>query len=558
MKTFNIYIIFFSFLIAFGCNKKEIEEEKKEKDTITRPDAVAEHSPIESTFFATTYIEQKSSYDPASDGDLWPSAWANDDILYSANGDGKGFNLNSEWSDIVFNKISGNPENENISGERIASGNELGQIWNDPAFFNRKPTGLTAVDGTLYMAVQDLVREGPNIFNEVPSATIVKSDNKGKTWQWDRNKPMFTNHNFTTIFFLDYGKGGENNVFDGYVYAYGMDNNWRDSFSDVVPDPTKLYLARIPKGEMLDESKWEFYTGNLEGSDSWSAPGVMEERQPVLVDEERRYSSSNNFSVISQGSVVYNKPLDRYIYTSWTEFTFEFYEAPKPWGPWKLFLSKDFGPYPWTDTNFGGYATTIPSKFISNDGQKMWVSSSTFTGGVEYYNMSFRKLWVSLYDANQSPENNKNNQNLASSINLEEVSPITAGGVENADLTIINDNGLDQDICSKRAGNRVNDYWGYTFAKPYNFNEVIYHTGEISSNGGWFKNLRVQVRQDFEWIDVKNTQISPDYSYDLEVESDAEYKLRFDEIWGDGIRIIGIPGGSTSFTSIRELEVFYK
>jgi hypothetical protein len=109
----------------------------------------------------------------------------------------------------------------------------------------------------------------------------------------------------------------------------------------------------------------------------------------VLHDERREYPgtvTSDGCSVLSQGGVVYNAPLRRYLYTSWTEFTHEFYEAPNPWGPWKLFLHKDFGPYPWWGDGSaiglknGGYATTLPSKFISADGRRMWMQVIRYVG----------------------------------------------------------------------------------------------------------------------------------------------------------------------------------
>ncbi|HLU23281.1 MAG TPA: hypothetical protein VKZ77_12515 [Bacillaceae bacterium] len=57
-------------------------------------------------------------------------------------------------------------------------------------------------------------------------------------------------------------------------------------------------------------------------------------------------------------------------------------------------MSKDFGEYPWSENKYGGYATVIPSKFISDDGKEMWVNSQTFVGGYHNYRMSFRKLVV--------------------------------------------------------------------------------------------------------------------------------------------------------------------
>jgi Domain of unknown function (DUF4185) len=353
-----------------------------------------------SSYFSTVSIEEAPAFNTQSQGDLWASCWSEDDYLYAANGDGDGFTVESPnmintppnpgsylIKDIAISKISGSPED--LIGETVSSGDQIGQVWNNPDAYNRKPTGMACVDGDLYLAVQDLNKD----FNDVPAATIVKSKDKGKTWTWDKQSPMFDDHIFTTIMFLDYGKDNEH-AKDHYIYAYGLDNNWRDSFNNRVDDPTRLYLARVPKTSILDRSTWEFYSGDDVDKQIWSKD--ITKRVPVLQDERRMYQNSsanpNNLSVLSQGSIVYNKPLNRYIYTSWTEYTFEFYEAPFPWGPWKLFVSKDFGGYPWSDTKNGGYATTIPSKFISSDGKTMYLQSNTFMGGVNNYNFSLRKL----------------------------------------------------------------------------------------------------------------------------------------------------------------------
>src|SRR4051812_28723499 len=85
-------------------------------------------SPITSTFFTASSIEDGSGIKTASDGDLWPSCWANDDNLYAANGDGKGFDLSAWWaSDIAINRITGTLPN--LSGSVTAAGNKVGQVW---------------------------------------------------------------------------------------------------------------------------------------------------------------------------------------------------------------------------------------------------------------------------------------------------------------------------------------------------------------------------------------------------------------------------------------------
>lgn len=321
-----------------------------------------------------------------SDGDLWPSCWSDDDALYAANGDGAGFG--DEASDIVVDRITGTPEKNDLEGTALASGDAVGQVWSGDGF-TRKPTGMLCVDGTIYLAVQDLRTD----FNEAPAATIARSDDHGRTWTWDTSAPMFANHVFTTIWFADYGKDAAEAPDARYAYAYGLDGNWRDSFDDAVPDPTELFLARVPVDSVQDPATWEFY----DAAPGAAAPTWTKDiaaKKPVLVDDRVVHPSdpagasaspavgggqtvgAHDLSVISQGGVTYLPALRRYVYTSWTELTYEFYEAPQPWGPWTLFLSEDFGPYPWSDHRYGGYATTIPSKFLSDDDRTAWVQSN--------------------------------------------------------------------------------------------------------------------------------------------------------------------------------------
>ncbi len=315
-----------------------------------------------------------------SDGDLWPSCWSDDDALYAANGDGAGFG--DTFFDIAVNRLTGAPiEADGIDGEFLAGGDEVGQVWSGPGF-TRKPTGMLCVGGSLYLAVQDLRED----FNEAPAATIARSDDHGRTWQWDTSTPMFDDHVFTTIWFADYGRDAAGAPDADYAYAYGLDGNWRDSFDDSVADPTELFLARVPVASVQDADTWQFYAGDPgDANATWTDD--ISGKKPVLVDDRLRHRDqatgetgqtvgASNLTVISQGGVTHLPRLDRYIYTSWTELTFEFYEAPKPWGPWTLFLSEDFGPYPWTDERYGGYATTIPSKFLSDDNRSAWVQSN--------------------------------------------------------------------------------------------------------------------------------------------------------------------------------------
>lgn len=542
----------------------------------TRP-APAPHAPT-STFFSTVRVDWAARVFSESDGDLWPSTWADDGALYSANGDGAGFEPDGLFADIVMNRIDGEPE-IGLSGERLSAAAMIADVWSPTESYNRKPTGLIAVDGNgdgtdeLYIAVQDL-RRGANAFDDVPNASISMSTDYGRTWT-KSDAPMFTDHRFTTIMFLDFGQSNEHASVLGdngaaYVYAYGLDFNWRDSFSDQVEDPTDLYLARVPIDRIQDRSRWEFFAGLNGEIPLWH--GDIDARQPVLSDTRRVYpdfrgDGISNMTVISQGSIVYNAPLKRYIYTSWTEYTWEFYEAPTPWGPWRLFLHKDFGGYPWFGASSdpecsgpknGGYGTVVPSKWIADDGQRMWVQSDWWVGigcGEPTYKFALRAMDVVPYTPStpdNPPDPTRNLAREPGTVVIEKTSHFGhTERLNDGDLRLSEDSWDDE--------NKTLDWWGYTWPQEYMINEVTYTTGEGFENGGWFAgDLRVQLRKDFAWEDAANLTISPDYPFDASATPFVTYTFRFDTAPCDGVRIIGTPGGAGHFTSIAELSVAYR
>lgn len=509
-------------------------------------------SPPESGFFSTVAVDEAPAVTTSSNGDLWPSCWSNDGNLYAANGDGTGFGSVSD--DIVVNRIGGDPSPNTLSGAELAHGSQVGQIWADPAFYTRKPTGMLCVGGTLYIAVQDLNKN----FNDAPNATIAKSTDHGATWTWNRSAPMFSNGVATTIFFLDYGQDGASNPTPGYVYAYALDHNWRTSYSGSVPNPVDLYLARIPVSSIQDASSWQWSTG----PGTWSAPGAISQRVAVLHDDrviyQNLYSSNvHNLTVLSQGGVVYDAPLSRYIYTSWSEYTFEFYEAPNPWGPWTHFETKDFGGYPWSSGKMGGYATTIPSKFIDSTGRNVWLQSNVCScggAGLADYSFNLRRLTLTPFAPSTASNAESNTTNLAQAPGttpIERVAHFGNNGYYNDGVTA-NQSEDDWNDESKQAS-----WWGYTWPQQYTFDQVAFTSGSIFSDGGWFASgLHVQVRQNFQWNDVANESIYPSYPYDSTAGPNRTYTFTFPAVSGDGVRVIGAPGGTKTFTSIAELAVY--
>jgi hypothetical protein len=337
------------------------------------------------------------------------------------------------------------------------------------------------------------------------------------------------------------------------VYAYGLDDNW--AFTGRVTPPTKLYLARVPNDRIQDRSAWEFFSGTAEAP-AWS-PAIAQ-RVAVLDDDRRVYTAPLNpmvqpqqMTVLAQGGVVYDAPLHRYLYTSWTEYTFEFYEAPAPWGPWKRFLSKDYGVYPWFDDKNGGYATTVPSKFISADGLTMFVQANTWAGGIANYGFSLRKLTVAPWSASE-PQNDRSPQ------------PIT-GGAEDARAlhygraALLGDGVIgDQTDDSWTGEAKTLDWWGWVWPRTQRLNALEYTTGAAFQDGGWFDNLTVEIGHGSEWTPAAGVQITPPYPHDGSIPAHTTFTITFDDTTGDGVRLIGRPGGPSHFTTISELAAYYR
>ncbi|MGA2806680.1 MAG: DUF4185 domain-containing protein [Terracidiphilus sp.] len=508
-------------------------------------------TPPESTFFSTAAEEAYSTYQMTGDGDLWPSCWADDGNLYAANGDGK--NFATTFYPMAIGKIAGTLPN--LTGTFVAG--DVGNNYSGSPYTD-KPTGMVCVGGAIYLAYQNL---NEDTFEDAPAASIVESTDHGVTWSANPGAPMFgvpgtptdpAAYKFTTIFFLDYGQN-YGNAIDGYVYAYGLDNNWRDQ--------TAVYLARVPNTSILDRSTWEFYTGMNGNTPVWN--NDITKKVAVLTDQTELYQAMFATDCpadqlnIAQGGVVYDQPLQRYIMVTWGCATHQFYEAPEPWGPWSHFLSNDFGPLRLLE-NRGQYGTSIPSKFISADGQTLYLQSNVCCSG-NSYTFSLRKLYLQTYTS-ATPTNTASGTNLASATGTRAISKSTHFGL----LCALN---CSDQISNGPAGNSEDDYdeeektvdwWGYTWPQPYNINQVTYTTGTMFSNGGWYaSDLSVQVRQNFQWVDVPGVTVTPTYPYSSQAGSMTTYTFNFPVTWGDGVRITGTPGGTAYFTSISRLGVYY-
>ncbi len=105
-------------------------------------------------------------------------------------------------------------------------------------------------------------------------------------------------------------------------------------------------------------------------------------------------------------------------------------------------------------------------------------------------------------------------------------------------------------------GDQVGEDWiGYTFDAPRQFNGITFQEGKQFENGGWFTTLTVQVLNDGVWSDVPSLSVAPTYSGENGLSFET-FELRFQPLTGDAIRLYGTLGGGATFISVGELRVY--
>ncbi len=333
------------------------------------------------------------------DGDMWPITWADDDNLYGAAGDNSASPMN-------FWRIHSGPT-EPFWG--TGWGVYLEQVHPmpiDPKIYCQKPNldpkngvkpaSLLFINGILYMAVE-LHNYGDNpAFNRQHNinAWIITSTDYGRTWNREASRLDFFTGRLASPHFLQFGKNYAG-ARDEYIYAYfpcGEDGGsyWENG--------DYLLLGRVPKNELLNRSAWTFLTGFQDQfAPSWDSDDDLAEpvfRYPHMTGENHvsynpgigRYLMGNySFLDIDGNPQPYHTPGGWPASALRSQLTL--FEAPEPWGPWRLFYQNDdWGTY-------GDYQPSFPTKWMSADGRTMLMASS---GSFDDYNLTLQKITLEL------------------------------------------------------------------------------------------------------------------------------------------------------------------
>lgn len=278
----------------------------------------------------------------ARGSDNWPVTWADDDALYTAYGDGNGFEpFTPEKLSLGFARISGRPPD--FTGANLRS--PTGEAYGDGAQ-GKKANGLLCVDGELYL----LARNCGN-------AQLAWSNDHGATWTWADWR--FTN-SFGCPTFLNFGRDYAG-ARDEFVFVASPD-------SDSAYEPAdRMVLARVRKDRLRDRDAYEFFVRlGTEGEPVWSTN--IAQRGAVFMYPGQCYRTGLTYNAaIKRYLWVQILPRSRHPQGPRFQGGFGVYDAPEPWGPWTTaFFTQDWDVGP-------GETASFPTKWMHADGLTMYL-----------------------------------------------------------------------------------------------------------------------------------------------------------------------------------------
>jgi CubicO group peptidase (beta-lactamase class C family) len=272
----------------------------------------------------------------APGSDNWPTTWGDDDMLYTAYGDGRGFEpfVHAKLS-LGLARVRGTPPN--LAPENLPAPS-LEQLGDGTS--GRKASGLLMVDHVLYLWARNAT-----------NSQLAWSTNRGVAWSWADWR--FTN-SFGCPTFLNFGPNYAG-ARDDYVYLYSADAETAYERSD------QMVLARVPTSRILQRHAYEFLESvGDDGQPRWTRD--IAHRGAVFTNPGRCYRSA----------ISYCAPLRRYLWVQTglgddTRFAggLAIYDAPEPWGPWTTAYATevwDVGP---------GESAGFPPKWMSADGRTL-------------------------------------------------------------------------------------------------------------------------------------------------------------------------------------------
>lgn len=274
----------------------------------------------------------------ARGSDNWPLTWGDDGDLYTAYGDGNGFEPRTpEKLSLGLARIRGKPPAFEGINLRSPDVEQKGDGKN-----GKKASGMLMVRGVLYMWVRN-----------TGNSQLVWSNDHSANWEWSEWK---FEESFGCPTFLNFGRNYEG-ARDDYVYIYS-----HDAESAYLP-ADQFVMARVHLEKLRERSGYEFFQGlDNSGKPKWCKE--IKERGAVFSSAGQCYRSG----------ISYNAGLKRYLWCQTVPGEdprfrggLAIFEGPEPWGPWRSVFQTDewdVGP---------GETSSFPSKWMSADGREVWL-----------------------------------------------------------------------------------------------------------------------------------------------------------------------------------------
>jgi hypothetical protein len=310
-----------------------------------------------SPVIAEVVWDWKTHRTAAPGSDLWPVAVGADDALYTAWGDGGGFDGTDREGRVAmgFARITGPPEdfhavnlNGGVAAAHIASFPDHG-----------KTGGLLAVGPRLYAWFNMQNGKWPDVDH-----ALIWSDDNAATWH--RSEWVFARGNgkLKPATFANFGRGttGMPQEVAGYVYCYGQRQG----------DETHTFLGRAPQDAVEDLERYEFFAGLADGRATWSDDPKA--AKPVFTD-------TNGTGDLT--SVVYMPALRRYLLSNFHKGPGQLglFDGPQPWGPWTTaYYAEAWGEM---GAEGSGLACSFPKNWMSADGRTLWCIFSVYGEGAK-------------------------------------------------------------------------------------------------------------------------------------------------------------------------------
>ncbi len=329
--------------------------------------------PQSSQFVGITFTGRHKEY---TNADTWYPSWASDGNLYSPWTDGR----------IGREGCSSGGKNARTGQARIVGDDpmdlkviSLGTYPGSPEpYGGRYPCGSLVHDGAWYHGSYCLdKRHGPWDIRG-PFVGFRTSTDFGKTWKdcpLSGGNSLFAESGkddskvkIGAPHFVDFGKNMQHSP-DGKAYLVGhgavrpeADCSWISG--------DQVYMVRVvpTPSNINDKSKYEFLCGrDTQGKAIWT--GDFSKIKPLI-------QWNDNCGCVT---VTYNAPLKKYFMCvsyggkrgggGKTDYDTYLLESDVLTGPWRMVAYlKGFGPQ--------AYFVNLPSKFISKDGQTMWLCYS--------------------------------------------------------------------------------------------------------------------------------------------------------------------------------------